>query len=325
MNDRKVNPDHKIIGGIKMKQKTNESKTDLLLSITQIGSIVAGILLIIIPAINNASATNQNYDDMVMECMATQTSITETEIPFETSITIEEEPVDVTTELTSVNVVHRSSFSEVVRDTMESNTTEEVSEDYEITDESITINNIDNLDDVIGYDKINIDGHTLVRYSLPNEYYPGLDYSSFQPYMDYRTITKPNSSSYPVVHGEDTYNDELGLRRSIPDEDEFVLNDEDDYMIALGTYYKPKGVCGLRYLIVTSTGMYTAITGDEKGDSATDPHNMYSYHGNNKGGVIEWIVDTSKLPREVKTIGSVTAGPVEELNGEILHIYLIED
>ena len=175
----------------------------------------------------------------------------------------------------------------------------------------------------IGNEIIDINGIILKRYNLPNKYYPGLDFSSFQPFMDYRTVTNPKTPSYSIVHSNNSYTDEYGLRRYKVSEDQFTINGKDDYVIALGTYYKEKGTAGSRYLIITSTGMYTAIAGDEKSDYDTDSKNMWSKHSNGKAGLIEWIIDINKLNKDIKSHGTITKGPIEELTGDILYIYKI--
>lgn len=177
----------------------------------------------------------------------------------------------------------------------------------------------------IGSDIISTDKGTLRRHDLPSVYYPGVDFSSFQPYMNYRCVTNKNSAAYWVVHSENSYNDEYGMRRYRTTEDQFTINGEDDYMIALGTFYKEKGTAGSRYLIITSTGMYTAITGDEKSDNDTDSKHMFSLHQDGTcAGIIEWLVDQPNLERTMRRAGTITAGPIEPLRGEILQIYSIE-
>lgn len=177
----------------------------------------------------------------------------------------------------------------------------------------------------LGNKSISIGNNTMLnRYELPNIYYPGIDFSSFQPYMDYRCITNTSSPAYAVSHSQLAYTDEYGMRRYRTTEDQFTINGNDDYVIALGTYYKKKGTAGSRYLIVTTTGMYTAITGDEKADSHTDSRHMFSLHQDGTGGIIEWIVDQKNLETKMRRSGTITAGPIEPLQGEILHIYGIE-
>lgn len=174
----------------------------------------------------------------------------------------------------------------------------------------------------LGNPTIEIDGSVLRRYDLPDKYYPGIDFSSFQPYMGYKCITNKSSQAYKITRSEMAYNDEYGMRRYRTTPDQFTINGQDDYVIALGTFYKEKGTAGSRYLIVTSTGMYTAITGDEKSDAHTDPRHMFSTHQDGScAGIIEWIVDQENLESSMRRAGTITAGPIEPLKGEILHIY----
>jgi len=180
------------------------------------------------------------------------------------------------------------------------------------------------LEDQLGNDTIIIDNAMMTRYDLPNVYYEGIDFSSFQPYMYYTAITNTSAPAYHIVHSQNCYTDEFGLRRYKVTEDQFSIDGQDDYVIALGTYYKPKGVVGNRYLIVTTNGMYTAITGDEKADYHTDSMHMFTSHGNNKAGIIEWIVDYGNLAYGMRQSGTVTIGGPEVVAGEILYIYGIE-
>lgn len=165
---------------------------------------------------------------------------------------------------------------------------------------------------------------TLVELALPSAVYGDIDFSSFQPYMDYGTVTAEGTGSYRICRSPDSYSDSHGLRRFKTTSEQFTVNGEDDYVIALGTYYKPKGTIGSRFLVVTSTGMYTAITGDEKADSHTDSMHMFGYCGDN-AAMIEWIVERSRLDSDIAMHGTVTKGTIEALQGEILHIYRIEE
>lgn len=174
----------------------------------------------------------------------------------------------------------------------------------------------------LGNPSIEVDGTILTRYDLPDKYYPGIDFSSFQPYMGYKCITSKSSPAYKVTRSEYAYNDEYGMRRYQTTDDQFTIDGQDDYVIALGTFYKEKGTAGSRYLIVTTTGMYTAIAGDEKSDSHTDSRHMFSLHQDGScAGIIEWIVDQENLESTMKRAGTITAGPIVPLQGEILHIY----
>lgn len=301
----------------------------MILSISCAIIIIASLVLTVAttfaePEIRPCVSTNTISTTITTTEMVTESSLTTTTLTSEAVTSIETEP-ETSAEST---IISTTTVSDVISEEISLSVSEYQGSNYNNDNriESINIDDNDELDDVIGADTINIDGYRLIKYSLPDTYYPSLDYSSFQPYMDYRNITNPDSAAYPVVYASCTYIDDNGLLRSTPDEDQFTLG-EDDYVIGLGTYYKPKGLAGLRYLIVTSTGIYTAITGDEKADRDTDSHNMYSSHGDygELGGLIEWIVDTNKLDKSVKSAGTVTAGDVEELKGEILYIYLIEE
>lgn len=180
------------------------------------------------------------------------------------------------------------------------------------------------INDEIGNQTIELSEATLQKYDLPDTYYDGLDYSTFQPYMSYHAITNPDTPAYEVVNSENAYTDGNGFRRYVTDDScQFTINGNDDYVIALGTFYKEKGTCGDRWLIVTSTGAYTATTGDEKSDNHTDDLHMFSDHGE-YAGLIEWLVDTDTLDTDIKLAGTVTAGPVEAIQGEIKYIYRIE-
>lgn len=166
---------------------------------------------------------------------------------------------------------------------------------------------------------------TLVKKDLPDLYYQGLDFSSFQPFMGYKKITDVTSPAYEICYSDNAYTDEHGFRRYKTDENQFKINGEDDYMVALGTYYKEPGTVGSRFLVVTSTGMFTIVTGSEKADVDTDQMNMYSIHGNGElGGLIEWIVDEESLDKSIKAYGTVTKGPVSAMQGSIIALYEIK-
>ena len=171
------------------------------------------------------------------------------------------------------------------------------------------------------------DGECLEQQDLPSDIYgKETDFSSFQPYMDVDCITSEGTPAYEVCNSWRTYVDENGLLRSIPDENQFNLG-LDDYVVAMGTYYKEKGTAGTRYLIVTTTGMFTVITGDEKDDAHTEGYNMGTIHvdseGNESLAILEWIVDEEQLDSDISTYGTVTAGPIEVLRGDITNIYKI--
>lgn len=162
----------------------------------------------------------------------------------------------------------------------------------------------------------------FIKYDLPSVYYGDIDFSTFQPYMDYKMVTDTSSNSYQVLNSEKLYIDDNGLCRYSVDDDQFSIDGKDDYVIALGTYYKEKGKTGQRYLIHTTEGYYTAIAGDEKADEHTDKYRMFVRHGENGqyAGMIEFLVDTDYLDSDIRTMGTVTACDDPVLQGEILGI-----
>lgn len=165
----------------------------------------------------------------------------------------------------------------------------------------------------------------LIQCKLPSDYYENIDFSSFQPFMSYRKVTDVTSPSYKVCYNDNSYTDENGFRRYRVTFDQFSVDGQDDYVVALGTFYKEKGTAGSRFLIETTTGSYTVITGGEKADEDTDEMNMFSYHcDGTTAGIIEWIVDENKLHPDIKYAGTVTRGPVEAMHGDIIAIYRIE-
>lgn len=78
------------------------------------------------------------------------------------------------------------------------------------------------------------------------------------------------------------------------------------YCVAMGSAY---GEVGDKYIIELSNGMrFAMIKADEKSDKHTDPTNRYhpcpNYNGEDRACVIEFIVDTDKIPEKVAIHGS---------------------
>lgn len=183
----------------------------------------------------------------------------------------------------------------------------------------------DILKESVGDKTILMEGVALIRYNLPEDIHPHMDHSKFQPYMDYRAVTNKRSGAYKIINHKNAYCDKNGFRRIKLHPDEFSIDEKDDYLIALGNYYKEKGKVGDRFLVITSTGMYTARVGDEKANRHTDPLNMFTVHGKDRkyAGVIEWIIDSKRICSDVKKMGSISASNIPALQGNILHIYKI--
>ena len=131
-----------------------------------------------------------------------------------------------------------------------------------------------------------------VEYELPYED------TFFKSYMSYKAITNKASDQYKLQ--QICWTDDWGLRRRV-----------DDYVVAVGTYYSD--TIGDRFRVTLTSGTeFTVIVGDIKNDEHTDEKNMYSpvYNGYGRftsANVLEFIVDTSFLPKEVKLTGTVSS------------------
>lgn len=154
----------------------------------------------------------------------------------------------------------------------------------------------------------------------------GEDFNSMQPYEDVSCITNESTSAYDVTHDDATYIDHYGLLRYNRNAStEFTVDGKDDYVVALGTFYKGEGTpCGGRFLVVTDRGSYTVTVGDEKDNDHTGKYHMYSDH-DGKAGLIEFIVDEDSLESTSKSIGSIFFMPQElgGVGGNIHYIYKI--
>lgn len=145
--------------------------------------------------------------------------------------------------------------------------------------------------------------NNITEYSIP-------DYdTSFKTYMDYRAITDKSSAQYMLQR--EAYTDDMGLRKY-----------EDHYIVAMGTYYSDNVGDTFKITLDNDTS-FNVIIGDIKADCHTDSKNMYSpvYDQNGNfvsANVIEFIVDTKKLNRSVKRLGTIEA--YDDFKGNIVKI-----
>jgi len=112
--------------------------------------------------------------------------------------------------------------------------------------------------------------------------------SSFKAYTDYRCLSAKTSKQYRLQ--QRAYTDSQGLRR---------LNGY--YMIAIGRGWNiPVGhTCE----ITLSGGQRVyCVVSDVKQNRHTDTTNRYDC----KGGVLEFIVDSKKLPNQAKRMGNIS-------------------
>ena len=135
--------------------------------------------------------------------------------------------------------------------------------------------------------------------------------SSFKTWMSYKAVTDRMSSQYRYIN---TYgwSDEQGFMRS--NRDEFAGIEDDYYLIALGSYYGTQ--IGTKYRITLDTGkVFYGVLADCKDNKHTNITNQYVPHNKN---IIEFIVNTSKLNKDVKVMGN--ANYYEPLNGHVIKI-----
>lgn len=145
--------------------------------------------------------------------------------------------------------------------------------------------------------------NNITEYSIPN-----YD-TSFKTYMDYRCITDKTSAQYMLQI--EAHTDDMGLRKY-----------EDHYIVAMGTYYSDNVGDTFKITLDNDTS-FNVIIGDIKADCHTDSKNMYSPVYDNNGNlisanVIEFIVDTKKLDRSVKKLGTIEA--YDDFKGNIVKI-----
>lgn len=145
--------------------------------------------------------------------------------------------------------------------------------------------------------------NTITEYSIPN-----YD-TSFKTYMDYRCITDKASAQYMLQM--EAYTDDMGLRKY-----------EDHYIVAMGTYYS-NNVGDTFRITLDNDISFNVIVGDIKADCHTDSQNMYSPVYDEDGNfvsanVIEFIVDTKKLDKSVKKLGTIEA--YDDFKGNIIKI-----
>ena len=115
--------------------------------------------------------------------------------------------------------------------------------------------------------------------------------NSKKTYMDYRKITNTSSEQYKLQQNKDCYTTDTGLRK---------VNEY--YCIAVGTHYSNN--IGDKLIIYMENGeSFKAIVADIKDDKHTDETNRQH---KKDGSVIEFVVDTRKLPELVRKMGDIS-------------------
>lgn len=138
--------------------------------------------------------------------------------------------------------------------------------------------------------------------------------TSFKTYMDWRTVTNTSSAQYKCIRRWG-WSDGEGFMRANGERDLGITDDY--YMIALGSYYGK--AIGTKYRITTDTGrVFYGMLCDQKADRHTNSTHQYAGHQD----VVEFIVDTRYLNRNVRAMGS--ANVYMPLNGNIAKIERID-
>lgn len=123
---------------------------------------------------------------------------------------------------------------------------------------------------------------------------------TFKSYTDYKCLAR-NSAQWKLQ--EQAYTDENGLRKI-----------GDAYMVALGSYYGT--TLGTKYTVTLSNGsVFQIILCDCKKNIHTDANNQKTL---SDGSVLEFYVDTSVLPKSVKTSGTISS--INFFSGSVVSI-----
>lgn len=135
--------------------------------------------------------------------------------------------------------------------------------------------------------------------------------SSFKTWMSYKAVTNKRSPQYKFIH---TYGwvDSEGFMRCYGERSLGI--EQDYYLIALGSYYGTQ--IGTKYRITLDTGrVFYGALADCKANIHTNSTNQYIPMN---GNVVEFLVDTKTLNKDVKRMGS--ANVYMPLNGVITKI-----
>lgn len=133
--------------------------------------------------------------------------------------------------------------------------------------------------------------------------------TSMKTYMDFRKISDTTSKQYKLQQRHDVYTDSEGFRKI-----------DDNFLVAVGSYY---GSIGTKLQIELSSGtVFNAIIGDQKADIHTDSTNRQHKTDNS---VVEFIVDTKKLPTMIKKMGDCSYSEKYDFEGDIVNIIVFNE
>jgi len=143
--------------------------------------------------------------------------------------------------------------------------------------------------------------------------------SSFKSWMSYTAITNKKSPQYKFINSYGWIDREGFLRC---DKELSLGVEEDYYLIALGSYYGT--TIGNRYRITLDTGrVFYGVLADCKADIHTNSTNQYVP---TNGNVVEFLVDTKTLNKNIKRSGSANVYmPLNGIVAKIERINLINE
>lgn len=164
--------------------------------------------------------------------------------------------------------------------------------------------------DIIAPNKSNINNKDKVESITKIDYdVPTIADTDFYGYMDYNCITDDTTVQWDMQ--QSAWTDWQGLRRY-----------NDDYMVAMGSYYSDYEVGARFEITLDNNTTFTVILGDLKKDEHTDKMNMYTPVYDNwqlvKANVIEFIVEENQLSYDVKQLGTISG--YDNFNGNIVSI-----
>jgi hypothetical protein len=138
--------------------------------------------------------------------------------------------------------------------------------------------------------------------------------TSFKTWMSYKAVTSTRSPQYKFIH-KWGWRDDQGFMRCSGERDLGITDDY--YLIALGSYYGR--TIGTKYKITTDTGrVFYGALADMKADRHTNATHQFARNRD----VVEFLVDTPYLNREVRRAGN--ANVYMPLNGKIAKIERID-
>lgn len=155
-------------------------------------------------------------------------------------------------------------------------------------------------------------GYDNYEHISPNEL-KVLHTSSIKTYMDYKAITNKSSNQWDMIYEQKLFKITV---------DGYLITDDGYYAVALGSYF---GNLGSKYIMVLDTGIEIPVCKlDAKADVHTDSNN---YAAKNNGGIIEFIIDGSKMQYAMTNNGYIYNGNFNNCDlfkGDVVKIIIVD-